>query len=150
MFSFFCCSSKYERKVNVTPWVSLTLHKTHCVHTSVLCFTSDPILVQGFTLTWKSETQSEKHQRHFDGMHSDMSECGFLFFVHCISTYWQDTASSILFYLCVPFLTNIFKTYLRTGYSTFNIRNQATFDLRDIFILHLNNYEWWKNAVQQA
>ena len=41
---FFCCSSKYERKVNVTPWASLTLHETYCVLTSVLCFTSDLVL----------------------------------------------------------------------------------------------------------
>ena len=65
------------------------------------------ILGPRFYITWKSETQSEKHRRHFDGMHSDMSECGLLFFVHCISTYWQDTTSSNLFYLCVTFLTNI-------------------------------------------
>ena len=31
-------------KVNVTPWASLTLHETYCVLTSVLCFTSDPVL----------------------------------------------------------------------------------------------------------
>ena len=31
----------------------------------------------------------------------------FYFFVHCISTYWQDTTSNNLFYLCVKFLTNI-------------------------------------------
>ena len=60
-----------------------------------------------FYATWKSETQSEKHRRHFDSMHADMSECGLLFFVHCISTYWQDTTSSNTFYLCVKFLTNI-------------------------------------------
>ena len=60
-----------------------------------------------FYVTWKSETQSEKHRQHFDSMHSDMSECRLLFFVHCIGTYWQDTTSGNLFYLCVKFLTNI-------------------------------------------
>ena len=61
-----------------------------------------------FYVTWKSETQREKHRQHFDSMHSDMSECGLLFFVHCIkSTYWQATTSSNTFYLCVKFLTNI-------------------------------------------
>ena len=57
-----------------------------------------------FYVTWKPETLSEKHRRHFDSMHADMSECGLLFFVHCISTYWQDTTNSNTFYL---FLTNI-------------------------------------------
>ena len=60
-----------------------------------------------FYVTWKSETQSEKHRQHFDSMRSDMSECGLLFFVHCISTYWQATTSSNTCYLCVKFLTNI-------------------------------------------
>ena len=38
---------------------------------------------------------------------NNMSECRLLFFVHCISTYWQATTSSNTFYLCVKFLTNI-------------------------------------------
>ena len=65
------------------------------------------VLPRRFYVTWKSETQSEKHRRHFEGMHSDKSECGLLFFIHCISTYWQGTTGNNLFYLCVTFLTNI-------------------------------------------
>ena len=35
-----------------------------------------------FYITWKSETESEKHQRHFDSMHSDMSECRLFHSLH--------------------------------------------------------------------
>ena len=102
--SFFCCSLKYERKVNVAPWASFTLHEP--IAFILQCYFL-PQLGPRFYVLWKFETQSEKHRRHFDGMHSDMSECGLLFFVYCISTYCQDTTSSNLFYLCVTLLTNI-------------------------------------------
>ena len=63
--SFFCCSSKYDRKVNVTPWASFTLHETHCVHTSMLCFTSDLILGPRFYITWKSENTKREASATF-------------------------------------------------------------------------------------